>query len=123
MKFGFVDEHRHIWPIRVMCTVLGLSVSGYYTRRSRGESPRAATNRVLIEDIRRIHGQSSGTCGSPRTHAALRCRGRRIGRSRIERLIVRRDYVAWRPCRDGRKRRIVGTPIATQQARPQLCRQ
>jgi len=30
MKFGFVDEHRHIWPVRVMCPVLGLSVSGYY---------------------------------------------------------------------------------------------
>jgi len=42
MMFGFVDEHRHIWPVRVMCTVLGLSVSGYYARRSRAESPRAA---------------------------------------------------------------------------------
>jgi putative transposase len=35
MKFGFVDEHRHIWPARVMCTVLGLSVGGYYAWRSR----------------------------------------------------------------------------------------
>src|SRR4029077_15620264 len=30
MKFGFVDEHRQIWPVRVMCAALGLSVSGYY---------------------------------------------------------------------------------------------
>ena len=29
MKFGFVDEHRRLWPVRVMCAVLGLSVSGY----------------------------------------------------------------------------------------------
>jgi putative transposase len=87
MKFGFVDEHRHIWPVRVMCTALGLSVSGYYAWRSRVESPRAAANRVLLEDIRRIHGQSSGTYGSPRVHAVLRRRGRRIGRSRIERLM------------------------------------
>jgi putative transposase len=61
MKFGFVDEHRHIWPVRLMCTVLGLSVSGYYAWRSRVESPRAAANRVLLEDIRRIHRESSGT--------------------------------------------------------------
>ena len=27
MKFGFVDEHRHLCPVRVMCTTLGLSVS------------------------------------------------------------------------------------------------
>jgi hypothetical protein len=66
MKFGFVDEHRHLWPVRVMCPVLGLSVSGYYAWRSRAESPRAAANRVLLEDIRRIHGESSGTYGSPR---------------------------------------------------------
>ena len=30
MKFGFVDEHRTIWPVRVMCAALSLSVSGYY---------------------------------------------------------------------------------------------
>jgi len=86
MKFGFVDEHRHLWPVRVMCAALGLSVSGYYAWRSRRESPRAAANRVLLEDIRRIHGESSGTYGSPRVHAARRRRGRRIGRVRIERL-------------------------------------
>ena len=62
MKFGFVDEHRHLWPVRVMCTALGLSVSGYYAWRSRRESTRAAANRVLLEDIRRIHpGAHSGT--------------------------------------------------------------
>jgi putative transposase len=87
MKFGFVDEHRHIWPVRVMCPVLGLSVSGYYAWRSRIESPRAVANQVLLEDIRRIHGESSGTYGAPRVHAVLRRRGRRIGRSRIERLM------------------------------------
>ena len=87
MKFGFVDEHRHLWPVRVMCTALGLSVSGYYAWRSRVESPRAAANRLLLEDIRRIHGESSGTYGSPRVHAVLRRLGRRIGRSRIERLM------------------------------------
>ena len=87
MKFEFVDEHRHLWPVRVMCTTLGLSVSGYYAWRCRHESPRAAANRVLLEDIRRIHGESSGTYGSPRVHAVLRRRGRRIGRCRIERLM------------------------------------
>ena len=66
MKFGFVHEHRRIWPVRVMCAALGLSVSGYYAWRCRRESPRAAAGRVLLDDIRRIHGESSGTYGSPR---------------------------------------------------------
>jgi hypothetical protein len=75
MEFGFVDEHRHLWRVRAMCPVLGPSVSGYYAWRSRIESPRAAANRLLLEDIRRIHGESSGTYGSatgPRRAAPLR---------------------------------------------------
>jgi len=89
MKFGFVDEHRQTWPVRVMCAVLGLSVSGYYAWRSRPESSREAANRALLDDIRLIHAESSGTYGSPRVHAVLRGHGRRVGRSRIERLMRR----------------------------------
>ena len=89
MKFGFVDEHRKVWPVRVMCAVLGLSASGYYAWRTRPESPRSAANRALMDDIRLIHAESSGTYGSPRVHAVLRGHGRRVGRSRIERLMRR----------------------------------
>ena len=67
MKFGFVDEHRGVWPVRLMCRVLGLSASGYYAWRVRPES--------------------CGTYGSPRVHVVLRGHGRRVGRSRVERLM------------------------------------
>ena len=87
MKFGFVDEHREVWPVRVMCVVLGLSASGYYAWRSRAESRRAVANRMLLQEIRRIHAESSGTYGSPRVQAVLHGHGRRVGRSRIERLM------------------------------------
>ena len=60
MKFGFVDEHRQVWPVRVMCAVLGLSASGYYAWRGRPESQRSVANRELTEDIRLIHAESSG---------------------------------------------------------------
>jgi len=89
MRFGFVDEHRKVWPVRMMCAVLGLSASGYYAWRGRPQSPRAAANAALTEDIRLIHTESSGTYGSPRVHAILRGHGRRVGRSRIERLMRR----------------------------------
>lgn len=71
MKFGFVDEHRKVWPVRVMCAVLGLSASGYYAWRTRSKSPRSAANRALMDDIRLMHAESSGTCQSPPTALSI----------------------------------------------------
>jgi putative transposase len=84
MKFYFVQEHCATWPVRVMCAVLGISVSGYYAWRNRAESKRTAANRQLLGEIRRIHADSSGVYGSPRIHAVLRRTGQPVGRSRVE---------------------------------------
>lgn len=89
MSFGFVDEHRHLWPVRTVCAVLGISASGYYAWRQRSESSRAAQNRSLLEEIRTMHAESGGCYGAPRIHAALRATGRGIGRHRIARLMRR----------------------------------
>jgi putative transposase len=40
--------------------VLGVSPAGYYAWRSRPESERSAANRDLVEDIRRVHRDTSG---------------------------------------------------------------
>jgi transposase InsO family protein len=70
-----------------MCKMLDVSASGYYAWRGRPESMRTAANRQLIEEIRRVYGDSGGRYGSPRVHAALRAVGRRIGRNRVARLM------------------------------------
>ena len=54
--------------------------------RSPGET---AEDRGLLAQIRQAHGESGGRYGSPRVHAALRARGRRVGRGRVERLMRR----------------------------------
>ena len=87
MIYRFVDEHRGAWPVRVMCRVLGVSASGYYAWRTRGESPRAKANHALLGIIRALHAESGGAYGAPRVHAVLRSYGRRIGRHRIARLM------------------------------------
>jgi putative transposase len=33
MRFRFIEDHRAIFPVRVMCAVLEVSVSGYCTAR------------------------------------------------------------------------------------------
>lgn len=87
MTFGFVDEHRHIWPVRTICAVLGVSVSGDYAWRRRPESKRSIENRALLNDIRCAHAESGGCYGAPRVHAALLTAGRCVGRHRVARLM------------------------------------
>ena len=95
MRFRFIDDHREVWPVAALCSVLQVSTAGYYVRRtswfdawrSRPEGKRAAENRALLDDIRQVHEASQGRYGSPRVHAALRAGGRRVGRRRVERIM------------------------------------
>lgn len=96
MRFRFVEDHREVFPVRVMCSVLRVSASGYYAWRSRPESARATANRALVEDIRRVHASSRRRYGSPRVHASLRTEGKRVGRNRVARLMRRHGIQAHR---------------------------
>lgn len=89
MRFAFIEDHRGVWPVPIMCRVLRVSTAGYYAWRSRPESKRAVEDGALLGDIRRVHEGSGGRYGSPRVHAALRASGRGVGRGRIERLMRR----------------------------------
>ena len=89
MRFRFIEDHRAVFQVRAMCAVLEVSASGYYAWRDRPESLRAAANRVLCEDIRRVHADRRGRYGSPRVHAALCAAGRQVGRNRVAGLMHR----------------------------------
>jgi transposase InsO family protein len=89
MRFRFIEEHREVFHVRVMCSVLEVSASGYYAWRHRPESIRSQADRVLLEDIRRIHADGRRRYGSPRVHAALQAEGQRVGRNRVARLMRR----------------------------------
>ena len=78
-----------VWPVRVMCRVLGISPSGYYAWRGRPESRRARENNALLQHIRVIHKDSAGTYGAPRVHAVPRADGHGFGRHRVARLMRR----------------------------------
>jgi len=89
MRFRFIEDRRADYSVRIMCDVLGVSPAGYYAWRARPESPRAAANRELVDDIKRVHRDTNGRYGSPRVHAELRAQGRGASRGRIERLMRR----------------------------------
>jgi putative transposase len=87
MRFRFIEDRRADYPVTILCDVLGVSPAGYYAWRSRPESRRSAANRHLIDDIKRVHRDTSGRYGSPRIHVELKAQGRGVSRGRIERLM------------------------------------
>ena len=87
MRFRLIEDDRDIWPVRVMCKALSVSPSGYYTWRSRPDSPRKIANRALLVDIRRVHAQHRERYGAPRIHAQLRAEGQTVSRKRVERVM------------------------------------
>jgi putative transposase len=82
VRFAFIEQHAATYPVRLMCRVLAVSPSGYYAWRSRAESPRAAANRRLLGEIRRIAARHHGRYGSPRMHGS-RCEPRGIGAAAV----------------------------------------
>ena len=79
MKFGFIAEEKVAFPIAVLCRVLDVSPSGYYTSRARPVSPHARRDAELSEQIAIFHAASKRPCWLLRPsarkwrhHAALR---------------------------------------------------
>ena len=84
--------------LSVLCRVLGLSRSGYHKWANAKPSRRERENTRLAAEIRGIHQTSRSRYGSPRVHAELSERGRRVGRKRVAR-IMRENGIKSRPKR------------------------
>jgi len=82
-----VRANQAVFPVRVMCRLLGVSPSGYYVWRDRAPSARAQANAVLLERIRAIHAESEEAYGAPMIHAELVETGPAVNRKRVARLM------------------------------------
>ena len=94
MRFELIDAEKAKYPIDVLCDALDVSRSGYYAWKGRPASARAKADEQLGVEIVAIHRRSRRTYGSPRVHADLRAKGRRVGKKRVERLMRK---TAWQP--------------------------
>jgi putative transposase len=73
--FSFIEQHKEVWPVTVMCQALGVSTQGYYAWRGRPASAQQQRRDGLLGEIADIHEQVKGRYGSPRVHAELQARG------------------------------------------------
>ncbi len=102
MKYVFIQEHRHLFPIIRMCQVLGVSENGYYNWRKRGKSQRKRDDEYITERIEDAYDANRGVYGSPRIHAELKAQGIHCGRKRIIRLMQEKGIIARRKRRKAR---------------------
>jgi transposase InsO family protein len=90
MKYAFIERHRRVWPIRVQCRVLRVSVSGYHqhvARRREIARRRHLSDEALLVHIRAVFAENRGAYGWPRIWRELRDRGIRVGKQRVQRLM------------------------------------
>jgi putative transposase len=90
MKYAFIQRHRRVWPIRVQCRVLGVSVSGYHqhlARRRESAGRRHLSEEALLVHVRAVYAENGGAYGWPRIWRELRNRGVGVGKQRVQRLM------------------------------------
>ena len=78
----------------VMCEVLSVSRSGYYSWKTRRPSKRYCRNMLLLHEIERAYCANRKVYGSPRIHATLVAQGHRVGVNRIAKLMQENDIQA-----------------------------
>ena len=78
MLYRFVDaEAAEGFPVRLGCSVVGVSPSAYYAHKQQpAMGPAQLAEAALVDEIRSIWADSAGTYGSPRVCAELCRRGR-----------------------------------------------
>jgi transposase InsO family protein len=99
MKYQFIEQHKHEFPIIVMCNVLGISESGFYAWRKRPACQRTREDAQLTQEIRHVFVTHQGRYGSPRIHRELKDQGRNPSRKRVARLMHEADMRARRKYR------------------------
>jgi putative transposase len=94
VRFVFIAAKKALYPVRLLCSLLQVSRSGYYAWVDRPAGPKAVADAQLLVEIRAALARGRGAYGSPRIHRELRARGIRVGKKRIERLMRENGLVA-----------------------------
>ena len=87
MKFRFIADHREMFKVGRMCTLLKVSRSGFHAWFNRPESRRSRENRALEDKIRVLHAASHGIYGAPKIHQDLVDDGVPCGKNRVARIM------------------------------------
>jgi transposase InsO family protein len=102
LRYAFIAEHQHTWPVTVLCEVLEVSRSGFYAylpRHARAEID--AEEVVLLARIKAIAADTRHSYGTRRMAKQLQGEGFAVGRAKVRRLMRQAGVVVQRPKQRG----------------------
>ena len=99
MRYPFIAAEKANYPVTVLCRVLRVSASGFYTWLKRPLSMRAKAAAKLRLAIQAAFEESRRTYGSPRIHRELVVQGFEVSKTRVEREMRALGLLARRPKR------------------------
>jgi putative transposase len=85
--FELIRAEAASFPIRTLCTLVGVSPAGYYAWLKREDGPRRRESTRLTAKLRAVHAQTRGVYGARRMVRELRADGERVSRKRVVRLM------------------------------------
>ncbi|PNL17595.1 IS3 family transposase [Micrococcus sp. FDAARGOS_333] len=90
---AFIDEHRDQFGVEAICRPLDATACGFITSRAyrtaktRPTSARALRDKLLIEELRRIHAENYSVYGVRKMHHAMVRACWQLGRDQTARLM------------------------------------
>lgn len=87
LKYRFINDHRDIWSIAVMCRVLRVARAGVYAWLHCPVSAGEKDNQRLLQFIRDSYALSGGVYGYRRVHCDPREVGEACSRNRVAKIM------------------------------------
>jgi putative transposase len=84
---AYIETYRGRFGVEPICSVLGVSASAYYYRKTGQRSARVVDDERMLSVIRELHLANYEAYGSRRMWKALRRAGHDVGRDRVARLM------------------------------------
>ena len=88
MRCQFIEIHREVWPVQILCRILAVSRSRYYAWRKCSTSAAARRREELTTQIYELHQQKHHhSYGAPRIHKDLLAKGTLCNRKTVAKLM------------------------------------
>jgi len=82
-----IKENANCYAVEMMCRLLSVSPSGYYSWRDRPLSLRAQENDKLMHQVQAIFNEERSRAGAKRIAKRLKAEGTLVGRHRVARIM------------------------------------